>query len=98
MSQNTSRSGNRSHKHAIWFPTGKEPSTRNICYQKDARLRRKNRQPLYMTLLDWEKAFDEIDHKCLGEELERLGIDKDVIETLSDGYTKAKVFRRRGPR
>ena len=53
-------------------------------------LQKKNRQPLYMTLLDWEKAFDKMDHKCLGDALERLGIDKGVIETLNDGYTKAK--------
>ena len=31
----------RRHKNAIWFPTGKEHSTRNSFYQKDARLRRK---------------------------------------------------------
>ena len=52
----------------------------------------KSNQPLYMTLLDWEKSFDEIDNKCLAAALERLGIDNAVIETLSDGYKKATFF------
>ena len=45
-----------------------------------------------MTLPDWGKAFDKIDPKCLGEALERLGIDQGAIETVNDGYTKAKFF------
>ena len=31
----------------------------------------KKRHPLFMTLLDWEKVFDKIDHKYLCEALEK---------------------------
>ena len=47
----------------------------------------KHRQPLFMTLLDWEKTF-EIDHTCLCEALHRMGLDIRLIEALSDGYKK----------
>ena len=30
-----------------------------------------------MTLLDLEKVFDKIDHRCLGEALERHGLTKE---------------------
>ena len=52
----------------------------------------KNGEPLFMTFLDWESAFDKIDHKCLGEALEMSGIDRGIIETLEDGYSKATIF------
>ena len=45
-----------------------------------------------MTLLDWEKALANIDHRCLGEALERMGIDQGIIETLEDVYSKASLF------
>ena len=45
-----------------------------------------------MTLLDEEKTFDKIDHRCLGEALERMGIDQGIIETLEDGYSNATFF------
>ena len=52
----------------------------------------RGKRPLYMTLLDWEKAFDKIDNKFLAAALERLCIDKTIIETLTYGYRKAKFF------
>jgi hypothetical protein len=52
----------------------------------------KTRGPLYMTLLDWEKAFDKVDHDTLGYALERMGIDQKIIAALRDGYDKATVF------
>ena len=48
--------------------------------------------PLYMTLLDWEKAFDKVDHDTLGYALERMGIDQKIINTLRDGYDKASFY------
>ena len=45
-----------------------------------------------MTLLDWENMFDEIDHRCLCEALEIMGIDEGVIEALGDGYNKVTFF------
>ena len=47
---------------------------------------------LYMTLLDWEKAFDKVDHDALGQALKRIGIDDKIINTLRDGYEKATFF------
>ena len=49
----------------------------------------KNGDPLFMILLDWENAFDKVDHKCLCDALERMGIDAKVIGVLKDGYDKA---------
>ena len=48
--------------------------------------------PLYMTLLDWEKAFDKVDHDTLGYALDRMGIDQKIINTLRDGYDKASFY------
>ena len=50
--------------------------------------------PLYMTLLDWEKAFDKVDHDCLCKALERFSIHQEVIEVLRDGYAKAGFYVR----
>ena len=52
----------------------------------------KNGEPLFMTLLDWEKAFDKIDHRCLCEALERMGLDVGLIVALGDGHNKATFF------
>ena len=43
-----------------------------------------------MTLLDWEKAFDKVDHKCLCDALERMGIGEKIINILRGRYDKAK--------
>ena len=45
-----------------------------------------------MTLLDWEKTFDKVNHDKLGYALERMGIDQKIIAALRDGYDKAKFF------
>ena len=45
-----------------------------------------------MTLLDWEKAFDKIDHRCLCEVLERIWLDEGLIEALGEGYNKATFY------
>jgi retron-type reverse transcriptase len=47
---------------------------------------------LFMTLLDWEKAFDKVDQKCLCEALARFNIHEGVIRALKDGYDKAPLF------
>ena len=47
---------------------------------------------LYLTLLDWEKAFDKVDHDALGQTLGRMGIDDKIINTLRDGYEKATFY------
>ena len=38
------------------------------------------------------KAFDTIDHRCLCEALERMGLDEGLIEALGDGYNKSTFF------
>jgi len=45
-----------------------------------------------MTLLDWEKAFDKVDHECLCDALARFGIHKGTIDALKDGYSKAAFY------
>merc|ERR1712115_74969 len=47
---------------------------------------------LYMTLLDWEKAFDKVDHNALCQAMQRMGIDDKIINALRDGYEKATFF------
>ena len=51
-------------------------------------------KPLYMTLLDWEKAFDKVDHSCLCKALERFDVHPEVIEALKDGYDNARFYVR----
>ena len=45
----------------------------------------RSRHPLFLTFLDWEKAFDKVDHKALSEAIKRLGIAEHIIETPRDG-------------
>ena len=45
-----------------------------------------------MTPLDWEKAFDKVDHDTLGYALARMGIDQKIITTLRDGCDQATFF------
>ena len=52
----------------------------------------RSRHPLFLTLLDWEKAFDKVEHKALCEAMKRLGIEDGLIEALKDGYDKATFF------
>ena len=52
----------------------------------------KTGDPLFMTLLDWEKAFDKVDHDALGKALDRMGIDGKIITALRDGYDKATLY------
>jgi hypothetical protein len=47
-----------------------------------------------MTLLDWEKAFDKVDHQKLLEALERLDIHEHIMKALKDGYEKATFFTK----
>ena len=50
------------------------------------------RGSLYMTLLDWEKAFDKVDHDALGMALERLGSDKKSSQHSGMGMTKPPFY------
>ena len=52
----------------------------------------KSRQPLFLTLLDWEKAFDKVDHKALCEAMKRLDIEEGILEALKYGYGKTTFF------
>ena len=36
----------------------------------------RSRHLSFLTLLDWEKTFDEVDHKALCEAMKRLGIEE----------------------
>ena len=40
----------------------------------------------YFCLLDWENAFDKIDHDALFSALERLDIDPHFVEVLKNCY------------
>ena len=47
---------------------------------------------MIITFLDWEKAFDKVQHCRLWIALRRLGIHDTFIEVLKDCYTKASFF------
>jgi hypothetical protein len=47
---------------------------------------------MIITFLDWEKAFDKVQHCRLWIALHRLGIHDIFIEVLDDCYTKASFF------
>ena len=51
-------------------------------------------EPLFLALLDWEKAFDKVDHGTLLDALRRLDIHEHVIKALEDGYQKATFFTK----
>ena len=44
--------------------------------------------------MDWEKAFDKVDHGTLLDALRRLDIHEHVIKALEDGYQKATFFTK----
>ena len=37
------------------------------------------RDPVLLTLLDWEKAFDKVDQRSISESLKRMGVDGKLI-------------------
>ena len=45
-----------------------------------------------MTFLDWEKAFDKIDHAALFEALERMGTDDKLIRLIKNMYKEAEFY------
>ena len=47
---------------------------------------------MIITFLDWEKAFDKVQHCLLWAALRRLGIHYAFVEVLQDCYAKAFFF------
>lgn len=47
---------------------------------------------LHMAFLDWEKAFDKIQHDKLFIALERLDIPKEIIDIINDAYSDPTFF------
>ena len=45
---------------------------------------------LSLILLDWEKAFDRVNHKKLTEALRRLCLPPHILNTISNIYTNAQ--------
>ena len=42
--------------------------------------------------MDWERAFDKIDHEALFAALERLDIDPHIVEVLKNCYSHPTFF------
>lgn len=51
---------------------------------------------LCLALLDWEKAFDKVDQKRMGEALERLGLPDKMIRVILALYRKPQFRVRHG--
>merc|ERR1712023_395120 len=49
---------------------------------------------LSMALLDWEKAFDKIQHDKLFLALERLGFSQQYVDVIKNCYTNPTFFIR----
>ena len=49
---------------------------------------------LNMALLDWEKAFDKVQHDKLYIAMERLGFSKHYIDVIEDSYMNPACFVR----
>ena len=47
-----------------------------------------------MALLDWEKAFDKVQHDKLYIAMERLGFSKHYIDVIEDYYMNPASFVR----
>ena len=47
-------------------------------------------KPISIVLLDWEKAFDRIDHGRLLESMRRLKIPTNIYNIISDIYANPK--------
>ena len=47
-----------------------------------------------MALLDWEKAFDKVQHDKLYIAMERLGFSKHYIDVIEDSYMNPACFVR----
>ena len=52
------------------------------------------RQPLWLGVLDIEKAFDTVEHSALWQALERQGVDIAYIHLLQQLYTDQKAYVR----
>ncbi len=47
---------------------------------------------MFLVLLDWEKAFDKVNHKGMFEALKRMGIDEKLINAVKQLYENPTFF------
>ena len=57
------------------------------CVRRLQDLAESGKDRMVMIFLDWEKAFDKIDHDKMFHALERLNIPKDIIDMIKGMYT-----------
>ena len=57
------------------------------------RTRKVNGEKIHLILLDWEKAFDKVEHEALFEAMERLNIDDKIIRLTKQLYKNPPILR-----
>ena len=63
-----------------------------FCVRRLAEFAEQGTDPLYLIFLDWEKAFDKIDHEKMFQALWRLRIPPAILE-ISKVYMQIRCFR-----
>eukprot|EP00973_Karenia_brevis_P080902 11223115-Karenia_brevis.AAC.1 len=54
------------------------------------------KNPVYMVLLDWEKAFDKISHSMLFKSMARMGIPEKLIDICKAMYANPQFYVESG--
>jgi hypothetical protein len=47
-------------------------------------------KPLYVVLLDQEKAYDRIDHEFLWKSLQKFGVPPEIVKAIQGCYSQAQ--------
>jgi hypothetical protein len=47
-------------------------------------------EPLYLVLLDQEKAYNRVDHEFLWKSLEKFGVPQELIKAIQGCYSRAQ--------
>ena len=66
----------------------KNKSTADAIYilRKMLELQERHKQPGYFLFIDWEKAFDSIDHNAMFTALERMGTPQKIVNIIKQSY------------
>ena len=86
----------RISKTQFGFRKNKSTAQPLSVYKRIQELQKESGSSFHTLLLDWEKAFDKVDHKRMIQAIKRLGIKDKIIRMIEAIYKKNKVLYQRG--
>ena len=74
------------------FRPGRSTADALHCCRRILTQARSTRDPTLCALLDWEKAFDKINHEKLFEALHRVNVPPQLLDLIKNIYNNGKFF------